>query len=547
MDETTFSKDPVLEDAFAAYMQAQENGQVDAARQILRDHPGLAEEVATYYALCARVPRPWDSSVNSYDGQTIGDFELLHELGRGGEGVVYKAKQKSLQRAVAVKVIRHERFSQHREVERFRRDSTLLASLQHPNIVQIYYAGEAETGPYFAMELMADGSLKKKLADGWLPTSKQAAELTRVLALAMQCAHDKGIVHRDLKPANILLSSRSDAGEGAAVRGIGTPKIVDFGLAKKLDAGDSITQPGGIVGTPSYMAPEQAKGERADFASDIYGLGAILYELLTGRPPFVGASLVETLEQVRKYDPLPIRQLSPTVPPDLEVICLKCLEKDPSKRYASAGELAADLQRFLKGEAILARLPGITERAVRVLMRQEFTNVSVWGWIILRVAIINGIFHIIRAWLIASDQPATIDLGIVVLHLLLIAVVYWRGLRGCRLEAGDRQTIAYVIATIAGNLFLVFFYRPHEGMDLMAYRLSLYPLTALIQGVLVFVLGAIFWGGFYVYGVSHILLGFVMQLLPGWEPVLWGVFSAATLIPLGMYLTRLGQSPDFRK
>jgi len=204
MNESTLGENPVIEEAFAAYVQAQEAGQVDAARQILRDNPGLAEEVATYYALCARVPQPWDSSVNSYDGRTIGDFELLHELGRGGEGVVYKARQKSLQRVVAVKVMRHER-PQDRDVERFRRDSVLLASLRHPNIVEIYYAGESETGPYFAMELMADGSLKQKLADGWLPTPKQAAELLRVLAEAMQCAHDKQIVHRDLKPANILL------------------------------------------------------------------------------------------------------------------------------------------------------------------------------------------------------------------------------------------------------------------------------------------------------------------------------------------------------
>jgi serine/threonine protein kinase len=271
MNETTVGENPAREEAFAAFVQAQENGHAQVARQLLREHPGLAEEVAMFYALCARVPKPWDSSVNAQDGRTIGDFELLHELGRGGEGVVYKAKQKSLQRVVAVKMMRHERFSQDSDAERFRRDSTLLASLQHPNIVQIYFAGESETGPYFAMELMADGSLKQKLADGWLPTPKQAAELVRVLAAGMQCAHAKGIVHRDLKPANILLSPLPAAGEELGVRGIGTPKIVDFGLAKKLDAGDSITQPGAVVGTASYMSPEQAKGQRADFSCDLYG------------------------------------------------------------------------------------------------------------------------------------------------------------------------------------------------------------------------------------------------------------------------------------
>ncbi len=538
MNESTLGENPVIDEAFAAYVQAQENGKAEAARTILRENPGLAEEVAMFYALCARVPQPWDSSVNSYDGRTIGDFELLHELGRGGEGVVYKARQKSLQRVVAVKVMRLERFSQDRDVERFRRDSTLLASLHHPNIVQIFYAGESETGPYFAMELMADGSLKQKLADGWLPTPHQAAGLTRVLAEAMRYAHDNGIVHRDLKPANILLQAD------------GTPKIVDFGLAKKLDAGDSMTQSGAIVGTASYMSPEQAKGQPADFACDIYGLGAILYELLTGRPPFVGATLVETLEQVRHQDPLPVHQFCPNVPRDLEAICLKCLEKVPTRRYVSAEELGADLQRFFRDDLhdpVQARLPGITEQAFRVLLRQQFHNVTVWGRILLVTGILGGICYVGHALFIAFELPPGMLISLMLIHNLLVAVVYWLTLRGYTLKDGDRQALTFTIATIVGSNLIPVFYRPPEGMDLTTYRLSLYPLVALVHGLLLFAQGPIFWGGFYVYGACYVLLAFVMLLCPGWSPVLLGLFTTATLILLGLYLLRLGRSPDFEK
>jgi tRNA A-37 threonylcarbamoyl transferase component Bud32 len=536
MNESTLGENPVIEEAFAAFVQAQENGQTDAARQLMRDHPGLAEEVAMFYALCARVPQPWDSSVNSYDGQTIGDFELLHELGRGGEGVVYKARQKSLQRVVAVKVMRHERFAQDRDVERFRRDSTLLASLHHPNIVQIYFAGESETGPYFAMELMADGSLKQKLADGWLPTPKQAGELVRVLAEAMQCAHDKEIVHRDLKPANILLQSD------------GTPKIVDFGLAKKLDAGDSMTQSGAIVGTASYMAPEQAKGQRADFPCDIYGLGAVLYELLTGRPPFVGASLAETLDKVRRQEPLPIRQLSPTVPFDLEVICLKCLDKDPLKRYAAASELAADLRRFLRGEPILARLPGIAERAVKLILRHQYgKRTTTWGWTHLLCGCVNTVGYLAQMWCIATEQRDEIFWTIFGVHYLSLAIVCWGTLRGSRIGRGERLGIDFLTVAILGPLLVPIAWTRPEWMELSTYRLSLYPLIALLHGVLCYPQGSIYWGGYYLYGAGFVGLALVMKFFPAWSPIVFGLSLSFLLVSSGLFLLRLGRTMASKK
>lgn len=534
MNETTIGENSAMEEAFAAFVQAQENGKADAARQLLRDHAGLAEEVAMFHALCARVPKPWDSSVSSQDGRTIGDFELLHELGRGGEGVVYKARQKSLQRVVAVKVMRHERFAQESDVERFRRDSTILASLQHPNIVQVYYAGESETGPYFAMELMAEGSLKQKLADGWLPTPKQAAELVRVLAEAMHCVHDQQIVHRDLKPSNILL--RAD----------GTPKIVDFGLAKNWNC-DGSTTSGAIVGNASYMAPEQAKGQRADFPCDIYGLGAILYELLTGRPPFVGASLAETLDKVRRQEPLPVSQFNLAVPRDLEVICLKCLDKDPLKRYASAGELAADLTRFLRGEPILARLPGIAERAVQVISRHQFgRNAPGWAWALMLCGGINLVGFLTQAWCISAEQPeAVLWATLFSQHALMVAALWW-SLRGYRLGRGDRQGIVLMLATIAGPILVALFARPSEGMHSTAW-LTLYPVFAALLGIVVFIQGPMYWGGYYFFRVGYLALAIVMKLLPEWSPIFLGVYLLITLVPLGLYLLRTRRSSDLTK
>jgi serine/threonine-protein kinase len=531
--DSTIGFDDALDEAFAAFLQAQESGQEDAARQLLRDHPGLAERAAMFSALCARVPRPWDSSATSYDGRTIGDFELLHELGRGGEGVVYKARQKSLQRQVAVKVMRHERFSQEPDQQRFRQDSTLLARLQHPNIVQIFCTGESDTGPYFAMELMQE-TLKHKLANGWLPTPKQAAELTLALAKAVQCAHGKGIVHRDLKPANILLDAA------------GTPKIVDFGLGKQLDAGTTMTQTGAIVGTASYMAPESANGQPADLPCDIYGLGAILYELLTGRPPFVGDTMADILEQVRHHEPIPVRQRSPSVPRDLEAVCLKCLEKDPAKRYPSAEELAADLQRFIRGEPVRARLPGIAGRAVRAVLRHQFTDVTAWGWPLVLGGITNAVGNLIGQWVIWSEQPEWVWVSFCTAIVVSVAFPYWYTLRHHQFGVGDRQGLAILIAQLAAMCLLPAFYRPYEGMTLTAYRLSLYPILALICAMSEFVKGPMFWGGFYLSALAYVLLAVLMQLIPEWSPLLLGTYTAAVNILVGWYLLKLRKSAAFR-
>ncbi len=289
----------------------------------------------------------------------IGDYELLEELGRGGMGVVYKARQKSLGRIVAVKMLLTGRFASEEFVTRFHGEASAAAALHHPNIVAIHEVGCEEGQHYFSMDYVAGRTLAEVTRDGPLP-ARRAAEYVRTLAMAMQYAHDHGIMHRDLKPSNVLI----DAGD--------QPHITDFGLAKEITADIGLTVTGQVLGSPGYMSPEQADGSRGKTGaqSDVYGLGATLYHLLTGRPPFTGQDYSETLRMLLMTDPVSIRLLNPAVPIDLETICLKCLEKEPVRRYTSAQALAEDLRRFLSGEPILARAIGATGRLQRWCRRK---------------------------------------------------------------------------------------------------------------------------------------------------------------------------------
>jgi hypothetical protein len=291
----------------------------------------------------------------------IPGYEILGELGRGGMGVVYCARHLRLNRVVALKMIQEVTLADPDVRARFRIEAEALARLQHPNIVQVFEVGEHNGSPFVALEYCPGGCLSDRLRHVTL-ASTEAAALVEVLARAIHAAHQEKVVHRDLKPANVLLAG-GDAGAPLARL---TPKISDFGLARRLDA-PGLTHDNDILGTPEYMAPEQATGQTQTHGPlvDVYALGAILYECLTGRPPFRGETPLETLSQVKEQEPVPPTRLQPKVPRDLETICLKCLEKQRDKRYASAKDLADDLGRFLRGEPIVARPVGTLERGWR--------------------------------------------------------------------------------------------------------------------------------------------------------------------------------------
>jgi eukaryotic-like serine/threonine-protein kinase len=299
-------------------------------------------------------------------------YEVLGELGRGGMGVVFKARQIRLNRMVALKMIAGPAQAGWKAQERIRAEAEVVARLRHPNIIQIYEVGEEHGLPYLALEFVEDGSLADRL-DGSPWPMREAARLVEQLAGAVHHAHQAGIVHRDLKPANLLLSFSRDSESAGATLPSGSrlnrcvPKITDFGLAKLLEAEAGQTRTGDVFGTPRYMAPEQAAGRNKDVgpATDVHALGILLYELLTGRPPFQGATVLATLEQVRRQEPVPPRRLQPRLARDLQTICLKCLQKEPARRYQSAAALAEDLRRWQAGEPIRARRVGAAEHGWR--------------------------------------------------------------------------------------------------------------------------------------------------------------------------------------
>ncbi len=340
-------------------------GSVDVAEYLRRfpDHREVVQSVFDRWqaesALGETVHQGTADTSFSETHPEIPGYEILRVLGRGGMGVVYQARDLRLKRLVALKMILSGNYASSQEHARFRSEAEAVASFRHANIVQVYEVGTHESRPFMALEFVTGGSLAERLKKGRL-TSEAAAEMVEQIADGMNAAHQLGIVHRDLKPANILLD------------GDGTPKITDFGLAKSVESDSGLTHTGVLLGTPSYMAPEQARGEgkRVGPAADVYSLGATLYECLTGRPPFRGDGPTETVMQVLEREPVAPRNLAPRTPRDLETICLKCLEKSPSKRYSSAAALTDDLRAWRLGEPIAARPIGQVERTLKWCRRR---------------------------------------------------------------------------------------------------------------------------------------------------------------------------------
>jgi serine/threonine-protein kinase len=464
--EDTMSPGPTRSDLLLRWQEAREEGQELSAEELCRDQPELLDELRREIELLVYMDRlrgdgahtppppplpswpvaaapaaagpptetfiqptePAGPPTSGWPMPGVPGYEIQGELGFGGMGVVYRARQLGLNRLVALKMLRGDVGAGPEEMARFRTEAESVARLQHPNIVQIHDLGEHDGRPFFSMELVAGGSLARRLGGQPLP-ARQAAQLAEVLARAMHVAHSRGIIHRDLKPSNILLAGFPDTPLVQC-----TLKITDFGLVKRLDTHAGLTISGTIMGTPAYMAPEQAGGRPRDVgaAVDVYGLGAVLYEMLTGRPPFKGANMLETIEQVRAQDPVSPTRLVARVPRDLETICLKCLQKEPHKRYPSAAELADDLRRFLAGEPIRARPIGRSERAVRWARRHP------------AAALLAGASAVALAAIVAASSWSNSLAAAPVAVLSLLAVAWWYNarLQAALNEAREQQAMA---------------------------------------------------------------------------------------------------------
>lgn len=405
MDSTrmgTSEENQRLDEVITAYLKAVESGQAPDRQDLLARHPELAAELAEFFQgqdQMDRLVRPLRDA--SLAGQTMsrsddlanattlapgekrqagtrisyfGDYELIEEIARGGMGVIYRARQVSLNRIVALKMILAGQLASAAEVQRFHMEAEAAGNLDHPNIVPIYEVGEHQGQHYFSMKLVEGGSLAQMISACRFPIAdfRSIVRMFVQVAKAVHYAHQRGILHRDLKPANILLQNPEPR----------TPMVTDFGLAKKMEADSSMTQTGAILGTPSYMAPEQASGQKGGVTTlvDLFSLGAILYELLTGRPPFRGETPLETIKQVQEHEPAPPSKLNPRVDRNLETICLKCLQKNPQERYPSAGALAEDLEHWLAGEPITARPPSIAFQIWSWLRKN--VRVAVWTVVI---------------------------------------------------------------------------------------------------------------------------------------------------------------------
>jgi len=391
-----------LDELVTAYLKAVEAGEQTNREEWLARHPDFAGELAAFFdaqeqvdqlagSLRARTPADdaeaptmGPSEAASAGGplgiiRYFGDYELLEEIARGGMGVVYKARQVSLNRIVALKMILAGQLASAADVQAFHSEAEAAANLDHPSIIPIYEVGEHEGQQYFSMKLIDGGSLTKRVGQ-FTADLHAAAQLVATVARAVHFAHERGILHRDLKPANVLLDAA------------GTPFVTDFGLAKRVGADSTLTSAGAIVGTPSYMPPEQASGKKGlTTACDVYALGAILYELLTGRPPFRGETPLDTILQVLEKEPESPLAITPRLDADLTAVCLKCLQKEPGKRYASAAALAEELERWLAGEPLT--------------VRPRSTAVLVWWWLRKNMPSVAGVASLGVAFGLATSLP----------------------------------------------------------------------------------------------------------------------------------------------
>ncbi len=441
----------------------------------------------------------------------FGDYELLEEVGRGGMGVVYRARQASLGRIVALKLMLRGANPTESDLSRFRSEAESAARLDHPAIVPIYEVGQHNTQPFFTMKYVAGTTLSHRLADGPMPP-REAATLLVPICRAIQFAHEHGLLHRDLKPSNILIGDD------------GHPHITDFGLAKRVSNDAGLTASGAVLGTPSYMAPEQAAGNRGELGppTDVYSLGTVLYQMLTGRPPFQAATAVETVLMVLEQEPLPPRLVNPGADRELEMIALKCLQKPPELRYATAGQLADDLEAYLADEPTAARSGVFSQVIARAFRETHHATVLenwglLWMWHSLALLVVCVLTNVFEWRGVTSPLPYlllwTAGLG-------AWAAIFWQ----LRHRSGpvtfiERQ-IAHVWAASMISIGLLFIVEMILDMPV----LGLSPVLGLTSGMIFLVKAGMLTGQFYIQALALFATAIGMAVLQRFQ------------IPLGITL-----------
>ncbi|MBN8602527.1 MAG: protein kinase [Planctomycetes bacterium] len=459
---------------------------------------------------------------------SIGDYELLEQVGQGGMGIVFRARQVNLGREVAIKMIQQDRLNSPEDHQRFLAEAEATARLEHTGIVQVYEVGEFDGTPFFSMQFIRGETLAQRLRSGPMG-QRQAAALIASVAKAIDYAHKQGILHRDIKPSNILLDEH------------GSVKVTDFGLAKFFHANEHLTRTGAILGTPSYMSPEQASGRSNQLgpASDVYSLGTVLYHALTGRPPLVADSPLELALKILEQEPIPPRVLEPKIDRDLEMVVIRCLQKPPDLRYSSAGELAADLEAFLRDEPVMARSGRFTQVLARVLRETHHAAVlENWGLLWMWHSLVLLVWCLLTEaldWAGVENRLAygglwTIGLG-------AWAAVFW----AIRHRMGPVTFVERQIAHLWGaSMIAIAMLYPFEWW-LNLKPLTLSPLLGVVSSMVFLVKAAMLSGVFYVQAAVLLGTSVLMAVFPDYAHLIFGIIAGLCFFVPGLKYHRQRQ------
>ncbi|MEM1067453.1 MAG: serine/threonine-protein kinase [Planctomycetota bacterium] len=530
--------DQRLADVLAEVTDAICRGEIVDVHRTCQEHPDLADELrrlwGTMLVTDAAASSDSDQSASKSASRwskrmtlptIVGDYELIEELGRGGMGVVFRARQLSLDREVAVKMILRARLDSESDMARFLAEASASAGLKHPNIVPVYEAGDIDGRPFFSMQLIEGQTLAQRVASGPLP-QREAAAIVAAIARAIAVAHEKQILHRDLKPSNILISDD------------GIPLVTDFGLAKQIGNGFDLTRSGMMVGTPAYMSPEQASGRRNLVcpASDVYSLGSVLYFALTGRSPIVAETPMEMAMLVVEQEPTPPRTLRPGLDRDLEMIVVRCLQKPIDLRYDSAASLADDLEAFLANERVSARSGRFNQVVARVFRETHHATVlenwgKLWVWHSM-VLLVAGLL----TWQLEYRGVTRRGIYVVLwtVGLGAWAAVFWK----LRQRMGPVTFIERQVAHVWGaSMVAIAMLFPIEwwlGMDV----LTLSPLLGVISAMVFIIKAGMLSGIFYIQAGALLIATYLMALFPAHAHLIFGIVSAACFFVPGFKYAR---------